>query len=93
MQAIETKYLPATTHRGARVKAMNGGGGHEITVSWDSDDDDKGGHWQAAYALACKLGWAGAYVCGGTRAGYVFVMVPCDAIVTTPYRVHEAACA
>lgn len=55
MQAILTKYLGPTDHRGARVKAQ--GARSSVTVDWDcalSTDDN---HRAAAKAYALKMGW------------------------------------
>lgn len=54
-QAITTKYLPATNHRGERVKATAQAG--SVTVSWDYDLNTEANHKAAAQALADKMGW------------------------------------
>jgi hypothetical protein len=54
-QAITTKYLCPTNHRGARVKATAQAG--SVTVSWDYALNADGNHTAAAQALAEKMGW------------------------------------
>jgi hypothetical protein len=53
--AIETKYLPETTHRGMRIKAtvMETFNGRKIsvTVPWDHADGTAAQHEKAAYKL------------------------------------------
>ena len=72
MQAIETKYLPATNTRGSRIKATTASG-ISATVPYPHELSGMECHWEAARVLVKRLGWSGEYVCGGTRAGYVFV--------------------
>jgi len=54
-QAIVTKYLGPTNHRGSRIKAKCQSG--SITVSWDSNLHINENHTAAATALAQKMGW------------------------------------
>jgi len=72
-QAITTKYLGATDHRGSRIKATSGSG-HSLTLSWDHALNSDENHIAAARALAAKLKWSGKWSGGGTRDGYAFVM-------------------
>lgn len=72
-QAITTRYLGPTDHRGARVVARCEAG--RITVPWDHALDIFANHRAAALALARKLGWdgehyVGMWVSGGTADGY-----------------------
>lgn len=53
MQAIITKYLPATNSRGSRVKATCSRG--SITVSWEYDVDEHANHTLAAEKLCTKF--------------------------------------
>ena len=53
MQAIITKYLPATNFKPARMKASCARG--SVTVSYDHDLDSEGNHLAAASALVCKF--------------------------------------
>ena len=59
MQAIITKYLGPTDHRGSRVKATCQAG--SLTLEWDDTLDLDANHRVAAIALAEKLGWTGAF--------------------------------
>lgn len=76
MQAIVTKYLGPTDHRGARIKARWDGG--FILVPWDHALDVYGNHRMAAHTLQKKLQWDGWYE-GGLlpgSMGYAWVYVP-----------------
>ena len=72
MQAITTKYLPATNTRGSRIKAT-AGQGQSITVGYDHGAPCA--HRVAAIALIKKLDWTGDLVwCeGGAETGNVYV--------------------
>lgn len=70
-QAITTKYLGPTDHRGARIKASASAG--SITIPYSHELGPQGSHEAAARALADKFGWAGNMVGGGTLDGYCFV--------------------
>lgn len=72
-QSISTRYIGPTNTRGSRVKAT-ASGGISKTFGWDDAQGPEGNHRDAACALAGKLGWAGRWIGGGTREGYVFVM-------------------
>lgn len=63
MQAILTKFLGPTNHRGPRVKASCEAG--SIIVSWDDALDSDGNHDAACRALALKLSWFGTWLGGG----------------------------
>lgn len=54
-QAIVTKYIGPTDHRGARVKATADAG--SVTVPWDHALDSEENHTAAALALATKYDW------------------------------------
>lgn len=56
MQAIHTKFIAPTNHRGSRVSAQCAAG--RIVVSWDYSADPDGNHARAARMLVQKLGWA-----------------------------------
>jgi hypothetical protein len=60
MQAIETKYLGPTNHRGARIKATAQAG--QITVPYDHALDFGENHIAAARAYAQRKGWLGSWV-------------------------------
>ena len=72
-QAIVTKYLGPTNHRGSRVKATCNA--KTATTSWDYALDVAENHAMAAKALAKDLGWVGNWVLGGlpNETGYVLV--------------------
>lgn len=78
MQAIQTKYLPATNNRGSRVKAWCQA--KSITVLWEYELGVEGNHKAAAMAVVRALGWEGygAWVLGclPNPGGYVAVCVP-----------------
>ena len=80
MQAILTKYLPATNTRGSRIKASCERG--SITISYDSALDSESAHIAAVDALVAKFvkedanrygtalnPWTGPRVCGGFGDG------------------------
>lgn len=74
MQAIETRYIGPTDHRGARVKALAEAG--TVTVPWDDGLDSVDNHNAAARALVVKLGWADRTWYRGAvpkARGYVYV--------------------
>ena len=71
-KAIETKYLPATNTKGARIKAI-AEGNNSITISYDYGLNPATNHHLAANALCEKLNWVGHYIQGETKNGYVFV--------------------
>lgn len=66
-QAIVTKYVGPTNHRGSRVKATAAAG--SMTLSWDCSLNSEANHARAALALAAKLQWDGKYVGGGMPDG------------------------
>ena len=55
MQAIQTKFLPATNTRGSRIKATCAAG--SITIGYPHELSGQAVHRAAAEALAAKLGW------------------------------------
>lgn len=65
MQAITTRYLPPTNHRGSRVKAQCDAG--SLVVPWDYSLNPDENHDAACAALVKHLGWDtyGAWL-GGT---------------------------
>ena len=70
-QAIQTKYIAPTDHKGARVKAFCAAG--SVTVGFDYAGNE---NHAAALALLDKLGWAGKWLAGGVDAGNVYVRLP-----------------
>ena len=77
-QAIQTKYLPATNHRGNRIKANCKAG--SITIDWPYGLDTDECHESAAKALMDKLDWHRLYqiAAGGQlpNGDYAFVLAP-----------------
>jgi len=73
MQAIETKYLPPTNFRGARIKASAQAG--SVTIPWDHALNVEGNHDAACEALVRKWGWFGSWVRGAlpSSRGNVYV--------------------
>jgi len=55
MQAITTKYLGPTDHRGSRIKATTEAGSK--TYDWDAELGVEDNHRKAALRLALHLGW------------------------------------
>ena len=79
MQAIQTKFIPCTNHRGSRVKAWCEA--KSLTVYWDHALDVDGNHNSAARQLIKLLGWEGHGLWFGGElprpsSGYVFVCNP-----------------
>ena len=73
MQAIETKYLPATNTRGSRIKATSASG-KSITRPYPHElPEGENAHWHVAHELAKSFGWHGNWSGGSTRDGYTFV--------------------
>jgi len=77
MQTIQTKYIPATDQKSAKVSALSTNG-HRVTVSYDTGLSEVRAHWEAAKKLALKLGWSGTLVAGSISKGYVFVFMDSD---------------
>jgi hypothetical protein len=79
LQAIETRYSPATAHRGSRISAKTATG-IKLSIGYPHELSGVNCHAKAAEALARKLNWIepdaafdSQYIAGGTQAGYVFV--------------------
>lgn len=66
-QAIITKFLGPTNHRGSRVKAICEA--RTLVVEWDHALDPNDNHWRAATTLAEGLGWIGEKAHGWSLAG------------------------
>jgi hypothetical protein len=62
MQAITTKYLGPTNHRGSRIKARCNAG--SITIPFDYSLNTEGRHKKAAEALIKKLKWENVVILG-----------------------------
>jgi hypothetical protein len=77
MQAIHTKFLPATNRTGSRIKAYTTSG-FTATVPYDHSLSYEMVHFEAVKALVKKhdLDWDISSMCYGDSAdghGYVFV--------------------
>lgn len=75
-QAIVTKYLGPTNHKGARVKASAQAG--SVTIPWDHALDVEANHTAAARYYLDKHNWSDEIVGGAMPddTGYCFVIVP-----------------
>lgn len=80
MQTIETRYLPATNTRSARVKATHSGSSTSVTSSIESfaDMTDDQIHAHIACDLMQKLNWVGTMIGGHTKTGMVWVFANND---------------
>ena len=67
MQAIRTKYLPATHTKPSRIKAECEAG--TITISYDYSLNIDQLHQKAAYMLLEKLKWAPEFIHTGSFKG------------------------
>jgi hypothetical protein len=74
MQAITTKYLPATNTKPSRISAASESG-LRVIISYDDAFDAQKNHAAAAAELCAKLNWHGQLASGATKAGYVFVFI------------------
>lgn len=86
MQAIITKFIPATNTRGSRVKASCEAG--SIIIGYNHDGHRENAHVEAFHALIAKLKWTVGYkhkkwVMGGTAVGFVFVCIHPDYVIQT----------
>ena len=80
-QAITTKYLAPTNHKGARIKAECAGG--KIVMPWDHAHNPERNHHTAAKWLLRKMQWHEKNaVIGGAmpNGGYCFVLVDKDTV-------------
>jgi hypothetical protein len=67
MQAIITKYIGPTNHRGARIKAIAAAG--NVTVPYEYGTDTEGAHRIAAVAFCDKFDWRFDHIAGGLPDG------------------------
>jgi hypothetical protein len=75
MQAIITKFIGPTNHRGARIKAIAAAG--SVTVPYEYGTDTEGAHRVAAVAFCEKFGWTFDHIAGDLPDGStVFVCLP-----------------
>ena len=73
LQAIETKYVGPTNHRGSRIIATTQGG-HRITQQWDYALSIDANHYAAAEALRAKLDWPTIRAGCSTAKGFAFAV-------------------
>lgn len=74
-KTIQTRYLGPTNSRGARVKAFDLFGNKTI-VPWDYELDIVSCHFNAAAALAAKMGWEYSRMeVGYIKDGCVFLLI------------------
>lgn len=81
-QAIETRYVGPTNHRGFRVIATTPGG-HRHVRQWDYSLGIEANHYAAAEALRAKLDWPAIKAGGSTKAGYAFITSAGYAFITS----------
>ena len=86
MQAIYTKFIPATDTKAAKIKAYNENHPKGVTVSIDYDLNDVGRHFKAAQEFVKtklsvdQLAPTMAYGGSADGKGYVFCFV--DSLIT-----------
>ena len=82
MTAIQTKFLPATTYRGARIAAVahSGSRPYRLTIPYPYDKNvGEDAHRPAAEGLRDRLGWTGDLIAGRLPDGtYAFVFAEDD---------------
>jgi hypothetical protein len=74
--AVRTKYLPASNHRGSRVKATCQAG--SVTIPFSHDTDITSAHFEAVKALLTRRGldWGDRWAIGSVDdVGYIFTPV------------------
>lgn len=83
MNAITTKYLPASNVKGSRIKAT-AGNGQSIIISYPHEYGEERAAAEAAIQLCIKMNWLpeegskygfDSLVGGGTKDGYAFCFV------------------
>jgi len=72
-QAIETRFVGPTNHRGSRVIATHCGNVMRHTHNWDYGLNTDQNHYAAAEALRAKLDWPPIVAGGSTRDGYAWL--------------------
>lgn len=77
-QAIETRYLAPTNHRGARVVA-NTPSGMRFTHHWNHSLGIEANHYEAAKGLQDMVQWEPIKAGGSTKAGFVWLVSTLDA--------------
>ena len=72
-QAIETRYISPTNHRGSRIVATTASG-IRLIHDWDHRLNIEANHYAAAKALQEMLEWEPIKAGGSTRAGFVWLV-------------------
>ena len=83
MQAIHTKYIPASNVKGSRIKATSDSK-LSVTISFPHEFSGHLVHFQAVKALVAKhkLNWDISNMCyGGSSDGKGYTFVFCDSKV------------
>ena len=83
MQAIHTKYIPASKVKGSRIKAVSDNG-YSVIVRYDDSLDGHLVHFEAVKALVIKhkLDWDISSMCyGGSSDGKGYTFVFCESKV------------
>lgn len=75
MKAIQTRDIPASNSKPARVKAFDADG-NSVTIARLQHCVIDRTHAAAAEALKSKMGWTGTFVQGSIKGGQVFVFLP-----------------
>lgn len=78
MQSIQTRYLPPTNSRGARIKAYSEGFPRGVTVPYEyRAQGETGAHRVAVEAFIRAKGWFGVWVEGASadKRGNVYVCI------------------
>lgn len=76
MQAVFTKFLPATSHRNDRIKVTLGNGRKSFTFNCDARIGHIENHRRSAQAVLKAMEWHGKWIAGEHTTGYVWVRVP-----------------
>ena len=83
MQAIHTKYIPASNVKSSRIKATSDNG-HSVIISYPHEFSGHLVHFEAVKALVIKhkLTWDIENMCyGGSSDGNGYTFVFCDSKV------------
>jgi hypothetical protein len=75
MQAIQTRYIGPTNHRGARIRVFSAGFPRGITVPWKDELGISDNHRAAVEAFLRRHEWWGVWIGGGMpdQRGDVYV--------------------
>ena len=87
MKAIRTRYSGPTNTRGSRIHATDGDG-NRVSVSYQYQMANVGGHEYAAYSLMRKMGWSNELIGGSFGHDQYWVMLPRAPHVPPFYEVY-----